>query len=83
MEIQKQEEPAPSDWEDQYKLGLLLGVWAVVIIALVALIWKQYKHLRNIPKISKGGKYLRKGKQARTPLLKSLRQSYSYQGRWL
>lgn len=83
IEIQKHEEPAPSDWENQYKLGLLLGVWAVAIIALIVLIWKQYKRLRSIPKKSKGGKYLRKGKQARTPLLKSLRQSCSYQGRWL
>ncbi len=81
MEIQKQEEPAPSDWEDQYKLGLLLGVWAVVVIALAVLIWKQYKRLRSVSKKLKGGKYLRKGK--RTSLLKSLRQFYFYRGHWL
>ncbi len=81
LEIPKQEEPAPSDWEDQYKLGLLLGVWAVLVIALAALIWKQWKRCRRISNKTKGGKYLRKGK--RIPLLKSLRQSCSYQGRWL
>lgn len=57
IEEEKTIEEAPqSKWEDQYLLGLLLGVWCALVAGAVCLSIKLYRRKRR----SKGGRYVKK-----------------------
>lgn len=69
-EISKQEEEPSSHWEDQYWLGIRLGLIAMICIVLlfnVALMMKKQRQARGTiaerkckPRKKKGGRYVRK-----------------------
>ena len=62
-EIAVQQEEPQSSWEEQYYLGLWLGLLALLIIALVFLTVTLLRRLRS-RKRRKGGRYLRKKQES-------------------
>lgn len=54
--IAEPEKVVSSKWEDQYLLGLLLGVWCALIATVVCLSVKLYRKKRR----AKGGRYVKK-----------------------
>lgn len=57
-EIEVAAEETGSDWEDQYKLGLLLGLIVILIFALTILLRKLFLKCGWIKLYSRGGRYL-------------------------
>ena len=59
-EIAVNEEPKASNWQDQYMLGIWLGLWAALLAAAVYLIVLLIRRKRTGTKRRKGGRYVRK-----------------------
>lgn len=57
-EIQVQAEHTASDWEDQYVLGLFLGILAVLVIAVILIVRAIFLKLGFTKLYSRGGRYL-------------------------
>jgi sortase A len=56
QEVILREEEPESNWEDQYMLGIYLGMIVMAIAGLVFLLWRLYRSRRS----KKGGRYVRK-----------------------
>ena len=56
-EVQSQQPEQNSNWENQYMLGIWLGILALLIAGLVCLL---YRRFHKMPKRRKGGRYVRK-----------------------
>ena len=56
QEVILHEEEPESNWEDQYMLGIYLGMIVMAIAGLVFLLWRLYRSRRS----KKGGRYVRK-----------------------
>lgn len=59
-EIEITEEPQTSNWEEQYMLGIWLGILAALIVALIVILIMLYRRKHPRRKRRKGGRYAKK-----------------------